>query len=108
MNKKKSRRIKYQESGGGWGNPLMGRVFDSDRDLPEKKLTKLNELVEKCNLLESGELQGKPPTDTPTFELRVEGNDTTMKLVGDMHRADDKLRSLISFIRKYSRKEILE
>lgn len=108
MGKKKSRRIKYQESGGGWGNPLMGRVFDSDKDVPVEEVADFNKLVEQCDLSKPGELPGKPPTDTATFELRVEEDDKTIELVGDMLRADDKLRSLITFIRKHSRKETLK
>ena len=108
MDKEKPPSIKYQESGGGWGNPLMGRVFDSDKDVPEDELTDFIELVEQCDLSASGELQGQPPTDAATFELRVEEDNKTINLVGDMQRADDKLRSLISFIRKHSRKELLK
>lgn len=108
MDKQKSLRIKYRESGGGWGNPLMGRVFDSDEDVPEEALTNFIELVEQCDLSKSGELQGQPPTDCSTFELSVEKAHKTIKVVGDMQRADDQLRKLLSFIRKHSRKEIVK
>lgn len=108
MDKERPRRIRYQESGGGWGNPLLGRVFDSDRDVPEEEMTNFIELVEQCDLSESGELPGRPPTDTSTFELRVGEDDKTINLIGDMQRAGDKLRTLIGFIRKHSRKEMLK
>ena len=108
MSEEKSRRIKFQESGGGWGNPLIGRVFDSDKDVPEDEWTNFIELVEQCKISKSGELEGQPPTDTSTFELRIEEDDRTIKLTGDMLRADNKLRSLIGFIRKHSHKEILK
>lgn len=108
MNKKRPPRVEYQESGGGWGNPLLGRVFDSNKDLPEDEREHFAQLVEQCDLSNSGQLEGRPPTDTTTFELRVEENDDTVKVVGDMQRADDKLRALVSFIRKHSRKEILK
>ena len=86
----------------------MGRVFDSDQDLPEEEVGNFNKLVDQCDLSKPGELPGKPPTDTSTFELFVEEDEKTIELAGDMLRADDKLRSLITFIRKHSRKEILK
>ena len=109
MGKKESRRIEYQESGGGWGNPLMGRVFESSKDVPEEEWTDFINLVEQCDLSKAGELQNKPsPTDTSSFELCLKEDDKTIRLVGNMLQADDKLRMLISFIRKHSRKELLE
>ena len=108
MEKHKPFRIKFQESGGGWGNPLMGRVFDSDQDVPQEKLDELKELVEHCDLAESGELPGRPPTDVGSFELRVEVPDKAITLVGDMLRADKNLQKLVSFIREHSRKEMLK
>lgn len=108
MDKQKPLRIKYRESGGGWGNPLMGRVFDSEKDVPVEALTNFMELVEQCDLSKSGELQGQPPTDCSTFELSVEEAGKTTCVIGDMQRADDQLRNLIGFIRKHSRKEIVK
>ncbi len=108
MGKGKPRRVRFQESGGGWGNPLIGRVFDSEKDVPEEELNDFLELVEQCKISESGELEGQPPTDTSIFELSIEEDDRTIRLIGDMQRADDKLRSLIGFIRKHSRKEALK
>lgn len=108
MDARKPVRVKYQESGGGWGNPLMGRVFDSDQDVPEEEFSRLVELVDGCDLKTSGEMPGRPPTDVPSFELRVERDDRTVRLVGDMPRADEKLRALISFIRDHSRREMLK
>ena len=108
MEKPKALRIKFQESGGGWGNPLMGRVFDSDRDVSEEKFAELMELVEHCDLQESGELPGRPPMDVGTFELCVEGQDKAITLVGDMLRANEELQKLISFMRDHGRKEMLD
>jgi hypothetical protein len=108
MSKKKLPNIKYQESGGGWGNPLLGYVFDSNKDVPQNKLPEFTKLVECCNLSETAKPSGQPPTDVSTFELKVEDGGSSVKLVGNMLQADDKLQSLIRFIKEHSREEILE
>ena len=101
-------RVRFQESGGGWGNPLMGRVFDSARDVPAGEMDQLAELVDRCRLAESGELPGERPVDVETFELAVERGGRTVSVVGDMQRADDALKELVQFVRRRSRREMLE
>lgn len=108
MAKAKLRRIEYQESGGGWGNPLMGRVFDSDLDIRKEELAGLFELCERCELPSTGKLSGPPSIDSPSFEISIEDDDRTLKVVGDYQQADEHLKDLISFIRKHSRKALLE
>jgi hypothetical protein len=108
MARERALRIKFQESGGGWGNPLMGLVFDSNLDVPEEELGDLVSLVERCDLSRSGELEGRPPTDTPKFALCVEKDGEKVEVFGDVQRSDKNLRSLINFIRRHGRKELLE
>ena len=108
MGKKYSKRIKYQESGGGWGNPLMGRVFDSEKDIPEEERDQFDQLAGRCDLSLSGELPGQPAVDAPIFELSVEDNENTFHFMGDLQRADDHLRALIVFIQKHCRQEAMK
>jgi hypothetical protein len=101
--------VTYQESGGGgWTNPLIGRVFDSDRDVTEDELPELASLVERCRFPRSGKLPGRAPADVTSFELHVELDDRTQTIVGDVQRADATVKALVSFIRKHSRKQQLE
>jgi hypothetical protein len=86
----------------------MGRVFDSDEDVTDDELPALVELVERCHFPKSGTLPGRPPADAASFQLHVEVDDRTLTLVGDVQRADETLKALVSFIRKRSRKQMLE
>lgn len=108
MAQSKRLRVMYEESGGGWANPLMGRVFDSERDVTEDELPALVKLVERCRFPKSGELPGPAPTDVASFRLHVELADRTLTLVGDVQRADPTVKALVSFIRMHSRKQMLE
>ena len=103
-----SPKIKFQESGGGWKNPLMGRVFDSDQDLPDEVTIEFDALVGRCDFSRSGELDGRPAADAPTFELKIEADDKIIRIIGDTQRADTHLKALVNFIRKHSRNEMLE
>ena len=102
-------RVRYQESGGGWGNPLAGRVFDSDEDISESDFAKLVELVRRCEFDEGVQvLPGNPPTDVATFQLEVEEGGSESTVVGDIQRAEKRLRKLVGFVRKRSRRKMLE
>ncbi|MBL4674395.1 MAG: hypothetical protein JKX81_19190, partial [Arenicella sp.] len=87
--KEDSFRVYFEESGGGWGNPLSGLVFDSDVDLPEGELQTFRNLFERFRLNEeTTELQqgthvcaptklqkrrGPPgPSDSKSFRINAE------------------------------------
>ncbi len=99
--------VTYQESGGGWGNPLLGRVFDSDSDLSEEERIALQHLLQSCKLSKQ-DPENESARDAPAFELCVESGGETFTITGDRVSADEKLRPLLDFVRRRSRKELLK
>ena len=99
-------RVTFEESGGGWGNPLLGNVFDSNRDVgDDAEFRKLVELVKACGDLEPSDLP--PPTDTRSFSLKVVVDGHSNHLHSDMIRSNEAVKNLVTFCRSHSRREQL-
>lgn len=107
MSEKKIR-VVFQESGGGWGNPLLGQVFDSDRDVAEEEIAELRSLVERCSFPNNTIRDQQLAVDVSGFELTIQDEDKNVAVTGDMLAADKNMRELVNFIKKRSRKKLLE
>ena len=63
-------RVRFLESGGGWGNPLLGRVFDSHSDIGEDEADVIfDELESRLN--DAAEANGFLPMTIPVAYIEA-------------------------------------
>jgi hypothetical protein len=113
-------RVYFEESGGGWGNPLLGLVFDSGLDLPEAELQTFKDLLQRfrsnqeatefeegaqiCTTTSAQKRSGPPgPSDSKSFRINAEIGAIKIDVEGTFQSVDEDVRQLVEFIRRHSR-----
>lgn len=92
-------RVRFQESPGGWGNPLRGKVFDSEIDLKPEETPLLQTLLDRCQLRESIDTRTGGARDLGSYDLTIEADDRTVCIRTDPMTLTEPLKSLVDFLR---------
>jgi len=100
--------VKFEESGGGWGNPLMGKVFDSKIDLSKEQVKEFLSLLEVCDLSQDSLISKNSTTDLAMFQLTIINNDKENFVSGTFLEMDTSIKELVRFLRKHGRQKLLD
>ena len=100
--------IHFEESGGGWTNPLIGRVLDSTKDMPKDEIQNFLALLEVCEFKKMVLRRSAPTADMTSFTLKIVYKGNEVSASGQFFEFEKEVRDLIGFLRKHSRKVLLD